>query len=211
MVVQRTDQMEVFLVETLRRMAVMAELKDPSAIDHPIRVGELAAEIAAEMGESPTFVNRLRLAARLHDIGKVALADQVLFKPGALTHGEYETVKMHTTLGAALLADSPSLLVQLAAELTVSHHERWDGAGYPNGLEGDDIPLSGRIVTVADVYDALVSVRVYKPAWSSVDAVNHVVAGRGTQFDPRIVAAFISVMCRRDPSLAPLLDLSALA
>ncbi|HQZ35323.1 MAG TPA: HD domain-containing protein [Ilumatobacteraceae bacterium] len=211
LVTQRTDQMEVFLVESLRRVAVLAEFKDTAATAHPVRVGDLAAEMAVEMGETTEFVDRLRLAARLHDIGKVAVADAVLFKPGALTAAEFETIKTHTTLGAEMLADSPSPLIQLAAELAATHHERWDGTGYPNGLVGEAIPLSGRIVTVADVYDALISARVYKHAWSSVDAVNYVIAGSGSQFDPRIVHAFIVVMTRRDPSLMSLLDLSALA
>ncbi len=211
LVVQRTDQMEAFLIESLRRVAVLAEVKDTAAADHPVRVGELAAELATELGETTAFVNRLRLAARLHDIGKVAVPDAVLLKPGALSPPEFDTIKTHTTLGAEMLANSPSPLVQLAAELTASHHERWDGTGYPNGSVGESIPLSARIVSVADVYDALISERVYKHAWSSIDAINYVIAGRGTQFDPRIVHAFIAVMIRRDPLLVSLLDQSALA
>ena len=211
LVVQRTDQMELFLVESLRRVAVLAEIKDTAATEHPVRVGDLAAEIAAELGESLEFVNRLRLAARLHDIGKVAVPDAVLLKPGALSLAEFEIVKTHVTLGAEMLADSSSPLVQLAAELTLSHHERWDGTGYPHGKVAESIPLSGRIVTVADVYDALISARVYKQAWASIDAINYVVAARGTQFDPRVVHAFIAVMVRRDPSLVSLLGQSALA
>jgi len=211
LVVQRTNQMEIFLIESLRRVAVLAECKDTAATAHPVRVGDMAAELAVEMGETIEFVNRLRLAARLHDIGKVAVPDAVLFKPGALTPAEFEIIKTHVALGAEMLADSPSPLVQLAAELTASHHERWDGTGYPDGQVGENIPLSGRIVSVADVYDALISERVYKNAWSSIDAVNYVIAGRGTRFDPRIVHAFIAVMTRRDPSLVSLLDQSALA
>jgi len=211
LVAQRTDQMEVFLVEALRRVAVLAEFKDTAAVAHPVRVGDLAAELAVELGQTTEFVNRLRLAARLHDIGKVAVPDAVLFKPGALTPAEFEIIKTHVTMGAEMLADSPSPLVQLAAELTATHHERWDGSGYPKGQSGESIPLSGRIVMVADVYDALISERVYKHAWSSLDAFNYVVAGRGTRFDPRIVDAFIAVMTRRDPSLELLLDQSALA
>ncbi len=211
LVTQRTDQMEVFLVESLRRVAVLAEGKGTAATEHPVRVGDMAAEVAIELGEATEFVDRLRLAARLHDIGKVAVVDSVLFKPGPLTASEFETIKTHTTLGAKMLADSPSSLIQLAAELTATHHERWDGTGYPNGLVGESIPLSGRIVTVVDVYDALISARVYTHAWPSIDAVNYVLAGSGTQFEPRIVHAFIAVMIRRDPSLMSLLDQSALA
>jgi putative two-component system response regulator len=211
LVAQRTDSMEMFLVESLLRVAGMAELRDSEAAAHPVRVGNLAAELAAEMGESEEFVGRLRLAARLHDIGKVAVPDSVLLKPGALTPDEFDTIKTHTTMGAEMLKGSPSPVVQLAAELTLAHHERWDGSGYPSGRVGEHIPLSARIVTVADVYDALTSTRVYKNAWSSIDAINYVMAGQGTQFDPRVVHAFIAVMIRRDPLLASLLDQTALA
>ena len=211
MVAQRTDEIEVAQVAALTRVAVLAEFRDSDAVDHPTRVGDLAAEIADELGEGADYVGRLRLAARLHDIGKVAIPDQILLKPGALTAAEFDIVKAHTKLGADMLADSPSPVVQLAAEVAMTHHERWDGTGYPNGRVGESIALSGRIVCVADVYDALISARVYKHPWSSLDAVHYVAAGRGTQFDPRIVRAFIAVMLRRDPSLARLLDRSALA
>ncbi len=211
LVVQRTDQMELFLVESLLRVAVLAECRDADARAHPVRVGDLAAELAAELGETSECVGRLRIAARLHDIGKVAVPDAVLLKPGALTAAEFAIIKTHTTLGAEMLKGSPSPLVQLAAELALSHHERWDGSGYPHGRAGEQIPLGARIVAVADVYDALISARVYKHAWPSVDAVNYVIAGRGTQFEPRVVDAFVALMNRRDPALVSLLDQSALA
>ena len=119
-------------------------------------------------------------------------------------------MKLHTVRGHEILAGSQSPLVQLAAEVAHSHHERWDGTGYPLGKVGFGIPVSARIVAVADVFDALMSERVYKLAWSAVDAMNYVVAGRGTQFEPDVVDAFIRVMLRRDPSLAPALDRSML-
>jgi putative two-component system response regulator len=109
------------------------------------------------------------------------------------------------------LSGSTSAVIQMASELALSHHERWDGTGYPHGALGESIPLSGRIVTVADVYDALISARVYKHAWSPIDAIHYIVAGRGSQFQPRVVRAFIAVMSRRDESLVPQLDRSALA
>ena len=211
MVAQRTDEIEVFQVAALVRVAVLAEFRDSDAVDHPTRVGDLAAEIADELGEVAEYVARLRLAARLHDIGKVAIPDQILLKPGALTAAEFDIVKSHTALGADMLADSPSRVVQLAGEVARSHHERWDGTGYPDGRVGENIALSGRIVSIADVYDALISARVYKHAWSSLDAVQYVAAARGTQFDPRVVRAFIAVMLRRDPSLVRSLDRSVLA
>lgn len=210
MINRRTDEMEAFQVEALLRVAVLAEFRDPDAAVHPVRVGDLAADIAAEAGERSEYVERLRVAARLHDIGKLVAPQEVLLKQGPLTPDEFELVKSHSLLGAQLLDGSPSPLVQLAAEVALTHHERWDGTGYPSGLAGEGIALSGRIVAIADVYDSLVSVRAYKPAWSPVDAIHYISAGRGTQFDPRLVRAFIAVMARRDPSLVPQLDRSAL-
>ncbi|MGZ4761200.1 MAG: HD-GYP domain-containing protein, partial [Ilumatobacteraceae bacterium] len=120
-----------------------------------------------------------------------------------LTDAEFEVMKTHTTIGATVFAGSRSALIQLAAEVAISHHERWDGSGYPAGLKGEAIPLSGRLVAVADVYDALVTVHRYKLAWSSSDAVQHVVAGRGTHFEPRIVDALVEVIAARDAVARP--------
>jgi putative two-component system response regulator len=210
MVQMRTDDLETFQVKAFQQVAVMAEFYNSDTGEHPGRVGDLAGAIAEELGEDAEFVHRLPLAARMHDIGKVGIPDSILLKPGPLTAAEYDAMKAHTTLGHQILTGSQSPLVQLAAEVAHTHHERWDGSGYPRGLSGQFIPLSGRIVTVADVYDALISERVYKLSWASIDAVNYVIAGRGTQFEPRIVDAFIRVMVRRDPSLESGLDRSML-
>ena len=211
MVSNRTEQLESFQIDALERVAVLAEFRNTETMEHTVRVGDLAADIANELGEPADFVARLRIAARLHDVGKVAIPDSILMKPGPLTATEFQMIKTHTTAGAEVLAGSSSPIIQLAAELALSHHERWDGTGYPYGVAGESIPLSGRIVTVADVYDALLSARVYKHAWAPIDAINYVVAGRGSYFEPRIVRAFIAVMLRRDPPLALQLDRSALA
>lgn len=211
MVSMRTEHLESFQLESLQRAAVMAELRNIDTAEHPVRVGDLAAHLALELGESIEYAERLGMAARLHDIGKVAVSDSVLLKPGPLTAAEFELIKTHTTAGHEVLVGSTSPTMQLAAEVALTHHERWDGTGYPYGALGENIPLGGRIVAVADVYDALVSARVYKHAWAPVDAVNYVVAGSGTQFEPRIVRAFIGVMLRRDPSLRQRLDPSMLA
>ena len=211
MVGVRTEVLESFQLEALERVAMVAEIQTTDSVLHPQRVGELAAEIAAELGESAEFVERLRRAARLHDIGKVGVPDAILLKPGPLTADEFEVIKTHATIGAQLLTGSQSPVVQLAAEVALSHHERWDGSGYPYGALGESVPLSGRIVAIADVYDALISTRVYKHAWTPVDAINYIVSGRGTRFEPRIVRAFIAVMLRRDPLLVQQLDRSVLA
>jgi putative two-component system response regulator len=131
-------------------------------------------------------------------VGKVGVPDAILQKPGALTDAEFEIMKTHTTVGATVFAGSRSTLIQLAAEVAISHHERWDGSGYPAGLAGEAIPLSGRLVAVADVYDALVTVHRYKNAWSSRDAVEHIVAARGIHFQSRIVDALVAVIARRE-------------
>lgn len=197
----RTHDLEEYQLEAFQRLAVLAEFRDTDTGEHTIRVGDLSAEIAYELGEEPGWSEQLRLAARLHDIGKVAVPDAILLKPGPLTVDEFEVMKTHTTIGAQILSGSTSLLIQLGAVVAMNHHERWDGTGYPAGLSGTDIPRSGRIVTVADVFDALTSVRVYKHAWSQADAVAYIVGARGTQFEPEVVDAFLSVITRRIPAL----------
>ncbi len=199
----RTYDLEEYQLEAFQRLAVLAEFRDTDTGEHTIRVGDLSAEIALELGEDAAWAQQLRLAGRLHDIGKVAVPDAILLKPGPLTADEFEVMKTHTTIGAEILAGSSSPLIQLAAEVALNHHERWDGTGYPAGLAGADIPLSGRIVTIADVFDALTSHRTYKHAWTASEAVQYVLAGRGAQFDPRTVDAFVRVMRRTHPELAP--------
>jgi putative two-component system response regulator len=132
----------------------------------------------------------LLLAAPMHDIGKVATPDNILLKPGKLTPEEWEIMKQHTTAGFEILRDSDSKLLQKGAEIALTHHEKWDGSGYPRGLSGDSIPISGRICALADVFDALTSVRPYKPAWPIEQAIVHVHQGSGTHFDPAVAKAF---------------------
>jgi putative two-component system response regulator len=197
----RTYDLEEYQLEAFQRLAVLAEFRDTDTGEHTIRVGDLSAEIALELGEDPEWVDQLRLAGRLHDIGKVAVPDSILLKPGALTPDEFDVMKTHTTIGAEILSGSSSPLIQLASEVALNHHERWDGSGYPNGLAGEDIPISGRVVTIADVYDALTSHRTYKHAWTPAEAIQYVVASSGAQFEPRIVDAFLRVMRRTHPGL----------
>jgi putative two-component system response regulator len=189
-------------LEAFERLAILAEFRDADTGEHTKRVGDLAAEIAHAIGRPPEWCERLRLAARLHDIGKVAVPDSVLLKPGSLTVEEFELMKTHTTVGHQILAGSSSPLFQLAAELALNHHEWWDGSGYPRNLSGQEIPLSGRIVALADVFDALSSRRVYKRAWPLGEAARFVISGRGVQFDPDLVDSFASVVVARYPSLA---------
>jgi putative two-component system response regulator len=156
--------------------------------------------VAAAMGWSPDRVEEILLAAPLHDIGKIAISDAILGKPGKLTSDEFEKIKTHTTVGAQMLAGSAFALIELAEQIALTHHEKWDGSGYPAGLVGDAIPIAGRIVAVADVFDALTHVRPYKAAWSTAHAITEITSQAGRHFDPQVVEAFLSL--RGQPALA---------
>jgi putative two-component system response regulator len=198
---RRTD-VDAYHLEAFERVASLAEFRGGNTTRHTDGVGDLAAEIAHAIGRPPEWCERLRLAARLHDIGKVAVSDSVLLKPGPLTVAEFEEVKQHTVLGRRLLLGVSTELFGLAAEAAWAHHEWWDGSGYPNGLSGESIPLSGRIVAIADVYDSLISRRIYKREWSVAEAVRFVRSGSGTQFQPEMIEAFTRVMVARHPDVA---------
>jgi putative two-component system response regulator len=197
---QHTD-VDAYHLEAFERLAALAELRGGNTTRHTSGVGDLAAEIGHAIGGRPEWCERLRLAARLHDIGKVAVSDRVLLKPGPLTVEEFDEIKQHTVLGRRLLSGVSTELFALAAEAAWSHHEWWDGSGYPNGLADAAIPLSGRIVAIADVFDSLSTRRVYKREWTRDEAVRFVVSGSGSQFDPDLVAAFVKVIVARYPEL----------
>ena len=186
----RTSQLEAAEVEIAKRLAFVAELRDYPDGSHPARVGRMSAAIAAAMTLPEAQVELIRLAAPLHDIGKLGIPDAVLLKPGALTTAEMDIIKQHTTQGAKMLTGTHSDILQAAEEIALYHHENWDGTGYTPGLAGDAIPLSGRIVTVADVFDALLQKRAYKPAWKVSDALDFIDAQKNKKFDPEIVDAF---------------------
>ncbi len=186
---QRLSQREQ---EIILRLSRAAEYRDNETGQHTGRVAAYARDIAEALGCDSTFVALLHRAAPMHDIGKVAVADAILLKPAALTPDEWAVMKLHTEAGAAILAGSQSDLVQLGETIARSHHERWDGSGYPDGLAGEAIPLAARIVAVADVFDALTSRRPYKPAWTAEAARREIKNGRGTQFDPACVDAFLA-------------------
>jgi putative two-component system response regulator len=143
----------------------------------------------------------LRHASALHDVGKIGIPDQILLKPGALDEDEWVTMKSHTTKGAEILAGSTSPLIQMAEVIARTHHERWDGTGYPSGLKGHEIPLVGRICAVCDVFDALLSERPYKKAWPLDDVVGELRGQRGTHFDPAVTDVFLSIVDDLDPAL----------
>ncbi|CAO4135799.1 hypothetical protein OFEAOIEE_LOCUS3545 [Methylorubrum extorquens] len=178
--------------ELIRRLMLAAEFRDDRAGDHLTRVAGCVIAVAEGLGLSSAEADDVALASTMHDIGKIAVPDHILMKAGPLTPDEWEEMRQHALRGYHMLHDSPSRLLQIAAEIALTHHERWDGSGYPRGLKGEEIPRSGRIVAVADVFDALISVRSYKPAWSLERARAHVEAEAGRHFDPDCVTAFLS-------------------
>jgi putative two-component system response regulator len=186
---QRTELLDVARMEAVELLAGACEYRDDDTGKHTQRVGELSAAIAQELGLDPDFVESLRLVAPLHDVGKIAIPDYILHKPGSLSTEEYGIMKCHVGIGANLLEQKTSPLLQLAAEIARYHHERWDGKGYQAGLAGEAIPLSARIVTVADTFDAITNDRPYRARRSVSEALQELTNMAGSQFDPSIVAA----------------------
>jgi putative two-component system response regulator len=190
---QRSGDVQRSTLQILERLSA---LRDENTGKHTERMARYARAIAATVGWSTPQCQRMRDAAPLHDLGKIGIPDAVLGKAGALSSEEWDVMRRHTTIGYELLRDQASPVLQLGAEIALSHHERWDGTGYPLGLRGADIPLSGRIVALADVFDALTTVRPYKPAWLVEQAVDQIVADSGTHFDPDVVTAFTASLDR---------------
>lgn len=179
--------------EIIWRLSKAIACRHGETADHLDRVAIVARMIAEEVGLDAGQCRMIFLASALHDVGKIGLPDAILSKPGPLSAEERQQMQRHTDFGADILSDSPSELIQAARRVAESHHERWDGAGYPKGLSGTSIPIEARIVAIADVFDALCSKRAYKAAWPIADAFREILNSSGTQFDPACVAAF----CRR--------------
>jgi putative two-component system response regulator len=176
--------------EALLRLALAAEFRDNDTGIHIVRIGFLAEALALACGASAPWAAMLRKAAPMHDIGKIGIPDAVLKKPGALTPDERRVMNGHASIGADILGRSTIPLFQLSADVALSHHERWDGGGYPRGQAGTDIPLAGRIVAVVDFFDALTMDRCYRPAFSDEAAIGMLRADRGRAFDPELVDVF---------------------
>lgn len=192
-----TEQILLREQETILRLAKAGEYRDEETGNHVIRMAKYAREIADEIGLTKDECDDIEYAAPMHDIGKIGIPDGVLLKPGKLNADEWKIMQSHTTIGYEILSNSQSKYMQMGAVIALYHHERFDGEGYPNGLKGADIPLIARIVTVADIYDALVSVRPYKDAWPVQEAIDYLKAQAGTQLDPQCVDAF----CKRIPQI----------
>jgi PAS domain S-box-containing protein len=177
----------------LKRLALMGEYRDDDTNWHTERVGRTAELLALRLGLGRDFSSTVSSAAPLHDVGKIGIPDSILLKRGSLTAEEFEVIKTHTVIGARILSDSSFAILQMASEIALTHHERWDGSGYPLGLCERAIPVAGRIVAVADAFDAMTHARPYKSALSVEHAVQEIACCSGTQFDPGIVAAFMTL------------------
>jgi len=206
----RTRELEQARSEILERLALAAEYRDDQTIHHTRRVGQLSRRIAEGLGESRRYCESIEAAAQLHDLGKIGIPDAILLKPGPLTAEEYSLVKDHPEIGSQILMGCTAPVLQMAQEIALTHHERWDGFGYPRRLKGDEIPLAGRIVALADAFDTMTSERPYKRAISHAEALGEVNREIGGHFDPQIVAVFLDVIqnwdghgsSHRDPSLS---------
>jgi putative two-component system response regulator len=188
-----SDIEELQLLEQLAETCVYRDRLGPG---HTQRVGWMSAVIASELRLPAATVDAIRMCAPLHDLGKIAIPDEVLLKPGPLTPPERAIAEWHTTIGSLILSGSRYPLLRLAADIALTHHERWNGTGYPRGLRGADIPIAGRIVAVADVYDALTHERPYKIAWTVPQAIAEIVSMTGTHFDPVVVEALLRLLER---------------
>ncbi len=180
--------------ETIFMLTRATEHRDKETKNHIVRMGHYARVLAHALGMPSDYQELILLAAPMHDVGKVAIPDRILLKEGKLTPDEWMTMKTHAQLGYDILKDTDSKLIHLGAEIALSHHEKYDGSGYPSGIAGDAIPISGRICAIGDVFDALLSVRPYKQAWSLPDTIDTLKRGKGNHFDPDLVDKFIEVM-----------------
>ncbi|WP_218648443.1 response regulator [Neptunomonas phycophila] len=183
----KADKLKKTHVELIQRLGRAAEYKDNETGMHVLRMSRYSHVLAKAAGLSDDEADDLLQAAPMHDIGKIGIPDDILLKPSKLSPDEFAHMQRHTHIGAEILGDSESGLIQLAHTVAMTHHEKWDGSGYPNGLKGENIPLAGRIVAIADVFDALTSKRPYKEAWTVEKTLNVIKKDSGTHFDPNLV------------------------
>jgi putative two-component system response regulator len=187
----RERELELARLEILERLARAAEYRDDATGQHIIRVGRLSEQVGRVLGLNEERLFELRHAAPLHDVGKIGVPDAILRKPEPLAPDEWVLMRQHTEIGARILEGCANPVVQMARTIALTHHEHWNGAGYPQGLCGEEIPLWGRIVAVVDAYDAMTNDRPYRPALSHEQAIETIRAEREKQFDPLIVDAFL--------------------
>jgi hypothetical protein len=193
------SELEIAQAETVRRLSMAVEFRDEDTGAHIERIGRFSTLLAEQIGMEPDFCERMGHAAPLHDVGKVAIPDAILLKPDVLSNEERAIVETHAEEGHRLLKGSSSAILDMAATIALSHHEKWDGSGYPRGVVGESIPIEGRIVAVADVFDALTSDRVYRRAFTVEEAVEMMREQRGKHFDPVLLDAFLEVLGTSGP------------
>ena len=194
MVRLRTEELHHTRLMVVQRLGQAAEYRDEETGNHILRMSHSCARIAREVGWSDAQCDLILNASPMHDIGKIGIPDAILLKRGKLDPDEWRIMQKHASIGATLLDGDDSDLLRMAREIALTHHEKWDGSGYPNGLAGEDIALAGRIAALADVFDALTSERPYKKAWSIEDAVSLIRDNRGSHFDPNLVDVFLSIL-----------------
>ena len=185
-----TQELKEAYLDTIFRLSVAAEYKDDDTAAHIHRMSRYSAILAEGLGLSAHEVEGIRYASPMHDIGKLGVPDSILMKPAKLTPMEFKEMQNHTVFGAKILENAKAELLRISEQIAFTHHEKWDGSGYPRGLKGENIPLSGRIVALADVFDALTSKRCYKPAFSLEESMKIIQEGTGRHFDPKVVQAF---------------------
>lgn len=191
MVRVRTQELRDTRLQVVQRLGMAAEYRDEETGNHILRMSHTSALIAKTLGWDEAACELLLHASPMHDIGKIGIPDAILLKPGRFEPHEWEIMKTHAVIGAKLLDGDDSDLMRMARDIALTHHEKWDGSGYPHGMSGDEIPESGRIAALADVFDALTSERPYKQAWSVERALDFICEGREKHFDPRVVDAFM--------------------
>ncbi len=189
----RTRELEQTQLEIVYSLAAAAEYRDNETGNHIKRISRYTKKVAEAMGYDNEYASLLSHASPMHDVGKIGIPDSILLKSGSLTEAEWEIMKTHCTIGARILSESNSPLMRCAKEIALNHHERWDGKGYPRGLSGDNIPISGRITSVCDIFDALTSERPYKSAWSVEASIAEIQKLKGSALDPQVVDFFLSI------------------
>jgi HD-GYP domain-containing protein (c-di-GMP phosphodiesterase class II) len=188
---EKTERLLATEMEALVCLGKAGEYRDADTGDHVLRVGYASYLLAKSAGFAEEDAETLMYASPLHDLGKIGIPDSILRKPGKLTEEEHQAMNKHTRIGAAILKHSQSRVMKVARIVALSHHEKWDGSGFPDGVSGEDIPIEGRIVALCDVFDALISSRHYKESWTDADAIDFLRQNSGTHFDPRLVELFI--------------------
>lgn len=188
------EKIKAASLETIYRLSMASEYKDVDTGTHIKRMSRYSAAVARRMGLDEETIETILYAAPMHDLGKIGIPDRILLKPGMLDPAEWEMMKQHSVIGAKILKGSDAEFIRLAEIIAQSHHEKWDGSGYPDGLKGIEIPIAGRITAIADVFDALTSKRPYKEALSVETSLAIIREGRGRHFDPDVVDAFFAIL-----------------